>query len=153
MVFIGFSLHTFSWLLLKLLPPKKILTGSRFFFFFIFIAHFLLRACAKFTSFINLVHLITCSSLHLCQPNMSTLLLCILYQSNSFQTERITLSDLTATLRSRLKIAIPHIPFGSLAWHFRLISYIDILLVDVRSFKNFVDLSCPKSCLKGLLNV
>ena len=27
------------------------------------------------------------------------------------------------------------------------------ILVDVRSFKNFVDLSCPKSCLKDLLNV
>ena len=36
--------------------------------FFIFIIHFLLRACAKFTSFINIVHLITCSFLHLFQP-------------------------------------------------------------------------------------
>ena len=62
--FIGCLLNTF-------LPPKKILTGSCFFlFFFIFIAHYLLQAFAKFTSFINLVHLVTFSFHHLFQPNI-----------------------------------------------------------------------------------
>ena len=72
LVFISFCLHTFSWLCLKLLPStEKNFTRSHFFLvFFIFIAHFLLRACAKFTSFINLVHLITCLSLRLFQLNI-----------------------------------------------------------------------------------
>ena len=56
------------------LPPKKFLTGIRFFFFLILFLYFHrtlpFKDLHKLTSFINLVHLITCLSLHLFQPNI-----------------------------------------------------------------------------------
>ena len=78
--------------------------------------------------------------------------ICILYirtsQTDFRLKEQLCLTR-QQTLCSRLKITIPHIPFSSLAWHFRLISYTD-RLVNARSFKIFVDLSCPKSSLNDI---
>ena len=140
----GFCLSVFRWLPFKLLPSTKEIFNEYSFFLILFFHRTL-----PFKGLHN--------SLFLHQPCQSTnvliytlistkplsaFLLCKLYSQTVFGLKEHLSLTWRQTLHSRLKIAIPHIPISSLAWYLWLIKYIDIL-VDAKSFRKVVVLSCP----------